>query len=143
MVVKIVHDELIEMLGGEGVGVDLHAAAPVVIMMVGLQGSGKTTTSAKIAQRLTDARQEEGADGIARHAPSGRAGAAAPARRQVGIDTLPIVAGQSPTDIAARAVQAAKLGGHDVVILDTAGRTHIDEPLMVEMADIKAIVQPA
>jgi signal recognition particle subunit SRP54 len=56
---------------------------------------------------------------------------------QTGVDTLPIVAGQSPVDIAARAVQAAKLGGHDVVILDTAGRTHIDEPLMVEMADIK------
>ena len=56
---------------------------------------------------------------------------------QTDIDVLPIIAGQSPTDIASRAVQAAKLGGHDVVILDTAGRTHIDEPLMVEMADIK------
>jgi signal recognition particle subunit SRP54 len=66
----------------------------------------------------------------------------APARRPDGIDTLPIIAGQSPTEIAARAVQAAKLGGHDVVILDTAGRTHIDEPLMVEMADIKKKSNP-
>src|SRR5690606_26736931 len=61
---------------------------------------------------------------------------------QTGIATLPIVAGQSPVDIARRAVQAAKLGGHDVVILDTAGRTHIDEPLMVEMADIKRVSSP-
>ncbi|MBB3594511.1 signal recognition particle subunit SRP54 [Rhizobium sp. BK529] len=142
MVVKIVHDELIEMLGGEGVGVDLRAAAPVVIMMVGLQGSGKTTTTAKIANRLTTREKKK----VLMASLDTRRPAAQEQLRQLGaqanIDTLPIIAGQSPTDIAARAVQAAKLGGHDVVILDTAGRTHIDEPLMVEMADIKKKSNP-
>jgi signal recognition particle subunit SRP54 len=142
MVVKIVHDELIEMLGGEGVGVDLHAPAPVVIMMVGLQGSGKTTTTAKIANRLTTREKKK----VLMASLDTRRPAAQEQLRQLGaqanIDTLPVIAGQSPTDIAARAVQAAKLGGHDVVILDTAGRTHIDEPLMVEMADIKKNSNP-
>lgn len=142
MVVKIVHDELIEMLGGEGVGVDLHAAAPVVIMMVGLQGSGKTTTTAKIANRLTMREKKK----VLMASLDTRRPAAQEQLRQLGaqanIDTLPVIAGQSPTDIAARAVQAARLGGHDVVILDTAGRTHIDEPLMVEMADIKKKSNP-
>ncbi|MBA5801303.1 signal recognition particle protein [Rhizobium changzhiense] len=142
MVVKIVHDELIEMLGGEGVGIDLHAAAPVVVMMVGLQGSGKTTTSAKIAHRLSTREKKK----VLMASLDTRRPAAQEQLRQLGaqanIDTLPIISGQSPTDIAARAVQAAKLGGHDVVILDTAGRTHIDEPLMVEMADIKKRSNP-
>ncbi|MBB5664355.1 signal recognition particle subunit SRP54 [Rhizobium leguminosarum] len=142
MVVKIVHDELIEMLGGEGVGIDLHAPAPVVVMMVGLQGSGKTTTSAKIAHRLSTRDKKK----VLMASLDTRRPAAQEQLRQLGaqanIDTLPIIAGQSPTDIAARAVQAARLGGHDVVILDTAGRTHIDEPLMVEMADIKKRSNP-
>ena len=142
MVVKIVHDELIEMLGSEGVSVDLNAPAPVVIMMVGLQGSGKTTTTGKIAKRLTDREKRK----VLMASLDTRRPAAQEQLRQLGvqteIDTLPIIAGQSPTDIASRAVQAAKLGGHDVVILDTAGRTHIDEPLMVEMAEIKARSKP-
>jgi len=142
MVVKIVHDELVEMLGSEGVSVDLHAPAPVVIMMVGLQGSGKTTTTGKIAKRLTDREKKK----VLMASLDTRRPAAQEQLRQLGvqtgIDTLPIVAGQSPTDIASRAVQAAKLGGHDVVILDTAGRTHIDEPLMLEMADIKKKANP-
>ncbi|EJF91534.1 signal recognition particle protein [Bartonella tamiae] len=138
MVVKIVHDELVEMLGNEGISIDLNAPAPVVIMMVGLQGSGKTTTSAKIAKRLSDKQNKK----VLMASLDTRRPAAQEQLRQLGeqtnIATLPIVAGQTPVDIAARAVQAAKLGGHDVVILDTAGRTHIDEPLMLEMADIKA-----
>jgi signal recognition particle subunit SRP54 len=142
MVVKIVHDELVEMLGTEGVSIDLHAAAPVVIMMVGLQGSGKTTTTGKIAKRLTDREKKK----VLMASLDTRRPAAQEQLRQLGVqtgvDTLPIIAGQSPTDIAARAVQAAKLGGHDVVILDTAGRTHIDEPLMLEMADIKKKSNP-
>ncbi|MBA3039832.1 MAG: signal recognition particle protein [Alphaproteobacteria bacterium] len=142
MVVKIVHDELVEMLGSEGVGVDLNAAAPVVIMMVGLQGSGKTTTTGKIAKRLTDRERKK----VLMASLDTRRPAAQEQLRQLGvqtgIDVLPVIAGQSPTDIASRAVQAAKLGGHDVVILDTAGRTHIDEPLMVEMADIKKNAKP-
>lgn len=142
MVVKIVHDELVEMLGAEGVAIDLNAPAPVVIMMVGLQGSGKTTTSAKIAKRLTDRQNKK----VLLASLDTRRPAAQEQLRQLGeqtnIATLPVVAGQSPVEIAARAVQAAKLGGHDVVILDTAGRTHIDEPLMVEMAAIKARSAP-
>lgn len=142
MVVKIVHDELIEMLGADSVGVDLNAPAPVVIMMVDLQGSGKTTTSAKIAHRLTTRDRKK----VLMASLDTRRPAAQEQLRQLGvqasIDVLPIIAGQSPTDIAARAVQAARLGGHDVVILDTAGRTHIDEPLMVEMAEIKRKSNP-
>ena len=80
MVVKIVHDQLIETLGSNAQPIDLNAPAPVVIMMVGLQGSGKTTTTAKIAKRLTDVAQAQSADGLARHAPAGRHGAARRAR---------------------------------------------------------------
>ncbi|PSJ62118.1 signal recognition particle protein [Pseudaminobacter soli (ex Li et al. 2025)] len=142
MVVKIVHDELIEMLGAEGVAIDLNAPAPVVVMMVGLQGSGKTTTTAKIAKRLTERQGKK----VLMASLDTRRPAAQEQLRQLGeqtkVATLPIIAGQTPVDIAKRAVQAAKLGGHDVVILDTAGRTHIDEPLMVEMADIKKASNP-
>ena len=142
MVVKIVHDELVDMLGAEGVAIDLNAPAPVVVMMVGLQGSGKTTTSAKIAKRLTERQNKK----VLMASLDTRRPAAQEQLRQLGeqtkVATLPVIAGQSPVDIARRAVQAAKLGGHDVVILDTAGRTHIDEPLMVEMADIKKVSSP-
>lgn len=142
MVVKIVHDELVEMLGPEGVAIDLNAPAPVVIMMVGLQGSGKTTTSAKIAKRLTE---RQGKKVLMASLDTRRPAAQEQLRQlgeQTGVATLPIIAGQTPVDIAKRSVQAAKLGGHDVVILDTAGRTHIDEPLMAEMAEIKRSANP-
>ena len=142
MVVKIVHDELVEMLGSESSTVDLNAPAPVVIMMVGLQGSGKTTTTGKLALRLTSRDRKK----VLMASLDTRRPAAQEQLRQLGVqtgvDTLPVIQGQSPVDIAARAVQAAKLGGHDVVILDTAGRTHIDEPLMIEMAEIKRKSNP-
>src|SRR5690606_2051734 len=142
MVVKIVHDELVSMLGEEGVAIDLNAPAPVVLMMVGLQGSGKTTTTAKIARRMSERQGKK----VLMASLDTRRPAAQEQLRQLGeqvkVATLPIVAGQSPVDIARRAVQAGKLGGHDVVILDTAGRTHIDEPLMAEMAEIKAASKP-
>jgi len=142
MVVKIVHDELVEMLGAEGETVDLNAPAPVVIMMVGLQGSGKTTTTGKIAKRITE---RQGKKVLMASLDTRRPAAQEQLKQlgeQTGIATLPIVPNQTPVDIAKRAVQAARLGGHDVVILDTAGRTHIDEPLMVEMADIKRVSNP-
>lgn len=142
MVVKIVHDELVDMLGAEGVAIDLNAPAPVVVMMVGLQGSGKTTTSAKIAKRMSERQNKK----VLMASLDTRRPAAQEQLRQLGeqvkVATLPIIAGQGPVEIAKRAVQAARLGGHDVVILDTAGRTHIDEPLMVEMADIKTATNP-
>jgi len=142
MVVKIVHDELVEMLGAEGATIDLNAPAPVVVMMVGLQGSGKTTTSAKIAKRLTERQNKK----VLMASLDTRRPAAQEQLRQLGeqtgVATLPVIAGQTPVDIARRAAQAGKLGGYDVVILDTAGRTHIDEPLMVEMADIRKASDP-
>lgn len=142
MVVKIVHDELIETLGSDAETIDLNAPAPVVIMMVGLQGSGKTTTSAKIARRLTERDNKK----VLMASLDTRRPAAQEQLRQLGeqtgVSTLPIIAGQGPVEIASRAMQAGKLGGHDVVILDTAGRTHIDEPLMVEMADIRKAANP-
>ena len=142
MVVKIVHDELVNVLGSDAESIDLNAAPPVSIMMVGLQGSGKTTTSAKIAKRLI----EKGRKKVLMASLDTRRPAAQEQLRQLGVqtgvDTLPIVDGQDPVAIASRAQQAAKLGGYDVVILDTAGRTHIDEALMVEMADIKSAAGP-
>jgi len=142
MVVKIVHDELVNMLGEEEVHVDLNAPAPVCIMMVGLQGSGKTTTSGKLALRLKDKQRKK----VLMASLDVRRPAAQEQLRQLGeqteTETLPIVEGQTPVQIANRALQAAKLGGFDVVILDTAGRTSIDEPLMVEMADIKTAANP-
>src|SRR3954464_8290155 len=116
MVVKIVHDELVDMLGAEGQTIDLNAPAPVVVMMVGLQGSGKTTTSAKIAKRLAERQNKK----VLMASLDTRRPAAQEQLRQLGeqvaVATLPIVPGQSPVDIARRAVQAGRLGGHDVVI---------------------------
>jgi signal recognition particle subunit SRP54 len=142
MVVKIVHDELVDTLGKDPAPLDLNAPAPLPIMMVGLQGSGKTTTTAKIARRLRDRDKHK----VLMASLDTRRPAAQEQLRVLGeqndIDTLPIVPGQTPTQIAERAVNAARLGGYDVVMLDTAGRTHIDEPLMVEMAEIKRTTKP-
>ncbi len=142
MVVKIVHDELVNMLGEEDVQIDLNAPAPVAIMMVGLQGSGKTTTTGKLAKRLKEKQNKK----VLMASLDVRRPAAQEQLRQLGeqteTETLPIIEGQSPIQIANRAVQAAKLGGFDVVILDTAGRTSIDEALMAEMADIKTAANP-
>ena len=109
MVVKIVHDELIAILGSSGQSIDLNAPAPVVIMMVGLQGSGKTTTTAKIAERLTEVAKRK----VPKVTLDTRRPAAmeqlAVLGQQVRVDTLPIVAGQTPVQIATRAQQAARL----------------------------------
>jgi signal recognition particle subunit SRP54 len=137
MVVKIVHDQLIEMLGERGEPVDLGATAPVPIMMVGLQGSGKTTTAAKLAKRITEqARRKVLMVSLDVQRPAAIEQLSV-LGRQVGVDTLPVVAGQQPTQIAQRAVQAGRLGGYDVVILDTAGRTTLDEAMMAEAAAVK------
>ncbi len=142
MVVKIVHDQLVEMLGSDAQPLDLNAPAPVPIMLVGLQGSGKTTSAAKIAKRLTERRKQK----VLMASLDTRRPAAQEQLRILGqqaeIDTLPIVAGQQPVEIARRSMNAARLGGYDVVILDTAGRTHIDEPLMAEMAEIRRATNP-
>lgn len=142
MVVKIVNDVLIETLGQEAQPIDLAATPPVAIMMVGLQGAGKTTTTAKIAKRL---KERHGKRTLMASLDVKRPAAQeqlAVLGRQVEIDTLPIVPGQTPVQIAKRAMEAARLQGYDVVLLDTAGRTHIDEPLMAEMAEIKTSSKP-
>ena len=142
MVIKIVNDVLIETLGSDADPINLDAAPPVAIMMVGLQGAGKTTTAAKIAKRLRDRQKRKvlmASLDVKRPAAQEQL---AVLGRQVGIETLPIIPGQSPVEIARRAEEVARLQGFDVVILDTAGRTHIDEPLMEEMAQIKAAAKP-
>src|SRR5262245_56953670 len=142
MVVKIVHDELMNTLGSSAQPIDLNAAAPVPIMMVGLQGSGKTTTTAKIAKRLT----ERGNRKVLMASLDTRRPAAmeqlAVLGQQVNVATLPIVEGQSPVQIAGRAIQAAKLSGIDVVLLDTAGRITLDDEMMNEAAEIKRAASP-
>ncbi|MBI5130964.1 MAG: signal recognition particle protein [Rhodopseudomonas palustris] len=142
MVVKIVNDELIAMLGSDSQAIDLNAVAPVPIMMVGLQGSGKTTTTAKLARRMTqrDKRKVLMAS-LDVYRPAAMEQLAV-LGRDLQIDTLPIVAGQKPQDIARRAMEAGKLGGYDVVLLDTAGRTTLDEDMMSEAAEIKAAANP-
>src|SRR5438445_4283839 len=142
MVVKLVHDQLVEMLGSNADPIDLNAPAPVAIMMVGLQGSGKTTTTAKIARRLT----EQGKRRVLMASLDTRRPAAmeqlAVLGQQVNVPTLPIVEGQTPVQIANRAIQAAKLGGYDVVLLDTAGRLTLDDEMMNEAAEVKRAAAP-
>ena len=142
-VVKIVNDAIVDMLGGEEVpGLDLNAAPPVVIMMVGLQGSGKTTTTAKLGKLL---REKYGKKALMASLDVNRPAAQEQLKvlgEQVGVATLPIIAGQQPTEIATRALQAAKLQAIDVLLLDTAGRLHVDQALMDEMRAVAGISAP-
>src|SRR6266516_1591751 len=142
MVVKIVHDQLIDTLGTRGEPIDLNAPPPVPIMMVGLQGSGKTTTTAKLAKRLVEqARRKVLMASLDVRRPAAMEQLAV-LGQQVNVDTLPIVAGQQPAQISQRAVQAARLRGYDVVLLDTAGRTTLDEAMMAEAAEVKRAASP-
>jgi signal recognition particle subunit SRP54 len=142
MVVKIVHDQLVDTLGARGEPVDLNAPPPMPIMMVGLQGSGKTTTTAKLAKRLSEqARRKVLMASLDVRRPAAMEQLAV-LGRQVNVETLPVVAGQPPAQIAQRALQAGRLGGYDVVILDTAGRTTLDEAMMTEAADVKRATNP-
>ena len=158
-VVKIVHDHLVEMLGGtpgadeqaarEGrypgaaeSDLDLNAPAPVPILMVGLQGSGKTTTTGKIAKRLSEKQRKK----VLMASLDTRRPAAQQQLKvlgeQVGVATLPIVPGEPPVAIAKRALSTGKLEGYDVVLLDTAGRLAIDEELMAEVVAVRDAAQP-
>ena len=143
MVVKYVHDALVETLGAETAELDLAVTPPAVIMMVGLQGSGKTTTTAKLAKRLSERERKKvlmASLDVARPAAQEQL---AVLGRQTNVDTLPIIAGQQPVDIAKRAIQSAKLQGYDVVLLDTAGRLHVDDQLMGEMKAVETASSPA
>ncbi len=142
-VVKIVNDALVETLGSEAVDLDLSVSPPAVIMMVGLQGSGKTTTTAKLAKLL---KEKRGKKVMMASLDVNRPAAQEQLKvlgEQVGVATLPIMAGQQPTDIARRALQAAKLQGFDVLMLDTAGRLHVDQALMAEMKAVSQASTPA
>lgn len=142
-VVKIVHDALVEMLAGEGdPGALKIDNPPAPILMVGLQGGGKTTSTAKLAKRLKD---RDGKRVLMASLDIYRPAAMeqlAVLGAQIGVDTLPIVPGQKPVDIAKRAKQQAIMGGYDVYMLDTAGRLHIDEVLMQEVEDVSRITEP-
>ncbi|MDO6728641.1 signal recognition particle protein [Marinovum sp. 2_MG-2023] len=142
-VVKIVHDALIDTLKGEGEPGTLKIDnAPAPILMVGLQGSGKTTTTGKLARRL---RERDGKKVLMASLDIYRPAAMeqlAVLGKQVGVDTLPIVKGESAVQIAKRAKQQATLGGYDVYMLDTAGRLQIDQTLMQEVEDVRDAVDP-
>ncbi len=143
-VIKIVYDALVETLGGDGApeGLRINGEPPNVIMMAGLQGSGKTTTTAKIALRLTKTDKKR----VLMASLDTRRPAAmeqlVTLGKTIGVDVLPIIAGQTPQDIARRALTTARQSGHDVLILDTAGRTTLDEDLMAEAASIAGIAKP-
>eukprot|EP00752_Nemacystus_decipiens_P000305 g305.t1 len=144
-VVKIVHDELVGMLGAdeEESKLSLLGEPPQALMMVGLQGSGKTTSTAKLARRLTEKDKKKvlmASLDVARPAAQEQLKVLG---EQIDVATLPIVKGQGPVDIAKRAMQAGRLSGYDVVILDTAGRLHVDEALMDEVAAVKAAAGPS
>src|ERR1043165_3095558 len=143
MVVKYVHDALVETLGSDTAELNLNVAPPAVLMMVGRQGSGKTTTTAKLAKRLSERERKKvlmASLDVARPAAQEQL---AVLGRQTNVDTLPIVPGQPPVEIAVRALQAAKLQAYDVVLLDTAGRLHVDDALMGEMKAVAAASNPA
>jgi signal recognition particle subunit SRP54 len=142
-VVKIVHDALIDMLGSDTAELELGVTPPAVIMLVGLQGSGKTTTTAKLAKLLT---KSQGKKVMMASLDVNRPAAQeqlAVLGTQTEVATLPIVAGQTPVEIARRALSSAKLQGFDVLMLDTAGRLHVDQALMDEMKAVADIARPA
>ena len=142
MVVKLVHDHLVQTLGGDG-ALDLNVPPPAVVMMVGLQGSGKTTTSAKLARLLKERDKKKvlvASLDVARPAAQLQLATLA---AQAGVASLPVVAGEKTLAIAARAIDTGKREGYDAVVLDTAGRLSIDEPLMQEIAAVHAASKPA
>ncbi len=142
MVIKLVYDELVRLLGGESTEINLNAPAPAVILMCGLQGSGKTTSTGKLAKRLTEKhRKKVLVASLDIYRPAAQEQLATVAK-SAGVESLPIVAGEKPQAITKRALDAARKGGFDVLILDTAGRLHIDDGLMQELKEIKTLSNP-
>ena len=141
MVVKIVYDELIATLGTEGVELNLNAVPPAVILMVGLQGSGKTTTSGKLAVRLKKERKKVLLASLDVYRPAAQQQLEILAG-QADVGSLPIIMGEMPVAITRRALEMGRKEGYDVVILDTAGRLHIDQELMAEVAAVRDVAKP-
>ena len=141
-VVKIVHDALVEMLGADASELSLDVTPPAIVMLVGLQGSGKTTSTAKLAKRLSERdRKKVLMASLDVNRPAAQQQLAT-LGEQVNVATLPIVQGQPPVEIARRALNAAKLQGFDVLMLDTAGRLHVDQALMDEMKAVADVTLP-
>ncbi|WP_109806913.1 signal recognition particle protein [Sphingosinithalassobacter portus] len=140
-VVKIVHDALVAMLGPDTAELEIDVTPPAVIMLVGLQGSGKTTTTAKLAKLLKKQGKKAMMASLDVNRPAAQEQLAV-LGEQTEVTTLPIVKGQQPVEIAKRALQSAKLQGFDVVMLDTAGRLHVDQALMEEMKAVADISRP-
>ncbi len=140
-VVKIVHDTLVDMLGPDTAELEIAVTPPAVIMLVGLQGSGKTTTTAKLSKLLKSQGKKVMMASLDVNRPAAQEQLAV-LGTQTEVSTLPIVAGQQPVEIAKRALNAAKLQGYDVLMLDTAGRLHVDQALMDEMKAVADIATP-
>lgn len=142
MVIKLVYDALVEMLGAEASELNLAVAPPAVILMCGLQGSGKTTTTGKLALRLKEKQKKRVlVASLDVYRPAAQEQLATVAT-QAGVDALPIVKDEMPVAITRRALDAARKGGYDVLLLDTAGRLHVDEGLMAELKEVKALANP-
>jgi signal recognition particle subunit SRP54 len=142
MVIKLVNDHIAELLGSEHQALNLASTPPVVIMMVGLQGSGKTTSTGKLALRIKNKQHKKilvASLDIYRPAAQQQLEQVA---KVAGVTSLPIVEGEKPLQITERALKAAKLEGYDVLLLDTAGRLHIDNELMDELKSVKAMASP-
>ena len=142
MVIKLVHDALVGLLGGDTAELNLAVAPPAVVLMCGLQGSGKTTSTGKLAKRL---REKQGKRVLVASLDIYRPAAQeqlATVAAQAGVDALPIIAEEKPAAITKRALAAARTGNYDVLMLDTAGRLHIDAALMDELKEVKALAQP-
>lgn len=141
-VIHVVHKELIHVMGGHNEQLMLAAQPPVVIMMVGLQGSGKTTTTAKLAKRLHEKdRKKSLLASLDVYRPAAM-DQLATVGRAVGARVLPTEPSENPREIAKRALHAARTGGFDVLLLDTAGRLHVDDLLMTELVDVARLVNP-
>lgn len=142
MVIKLVNDHLAELLGSEHQALNLAANPPVVVLMVGLQGSGKTTSTGKLALRIKNKQNKKILTAsLDIYRPAAQQQLAQVSSR-AGVDSLPIVEGEKPLAITERALKEAKLGGYDVLLLDTAGRLHIDDELMDELKAVKAKANP-
>ncbi len=142
MVIKLVYDALVALLGGASAEINLAATPPAVILMVGLQGSGKTTTTGKLAKRLREKHNKRVlVASLDVYRPAAQQQLASVAETAQ-VDSLPIVAGEMPQAITKRALDAARKGGFDVLLLDTAGRLHVDAELMDELKNVKQLAQP-
>ncbi len=142
MVIKLVYDALVEMLGAETVELNLAVAPPAVVLVCGLQGSGKTTSTGKLALRLKEKQKKRVlVASLDVYRPAAQEQLATVAKQAV-VDSLPIVKDEMPLAIASRALDAARKGGYDVLLLDTAGRLHVDEELMSELKDVKTLANP-